>query len=80
MDNNQLMTTRTITVELEFPDTETNLDDRYADAANAIWTILKAIAEPDRFEFQVHHDGSHSTLGDELNARWAEYGRDVRWE
>lgn len=74
------MTKRRIKVEFEFPDSEANADDRYADAANAIWMLLKAMSEPDRFDFRMHHDDAHSALGDELNARWDNYGQDARWE
>ena len=73
------MTTRHITVQIDFPDTESAIDDRYADAANAIWMLLKAMSEPTRFDFSVDHDRTRPNLGDEMNARWDGYGHNAHW-
>ena len=75
------MIRREIKIELEFEDADAHADERYADTANAIWMLMKAIAEPDRFNFFVDHDGSRAgrEVGDDLNARWDEYGKEARW-
>lgn len=73
------MTKRQITVEIDFPTSESNLDDRYADAASAIWMVLKAMSEPGRFVFSVVHDGIRPSLGREMNTHWNSYGKETRW-
>lgn len=73
------MTKRRITVEIDFPNTESNIDDRYSDAASAIWMLLKAMSEPDRFDFSVDHDGVRPSLGRDMNDRWGSYGKATRW-
>ncbi|WP_072803130.1 hypothetical protein [Rhodococcoides yunnanense] len=73
------MTTRRITIDIDFPSTEPNIDDRYSDAASAIWMLLKAMSEPGRFDFSVDHDGVRPNLGKEMNDRWDSYGKKARW-
>lgn len=72
------MQRRKLRIEIDFDDTDSTADDRYADAANAIWMVLKAMSEPDRFDFRIHHDGDHA-VGKKLNARWDDYGKEARW-
>ncbi|MDV7198708.1 hypothetical protein R4172_14220 [Rhodococcus kroppenstedtii] len=75
------MTKRKIEIEIEFPDAATDSDERYADTANAVWMLLKAVSEPSGFDFWIHHDDAlqDSDLSDALNARWRTYGQEARW-
>lgn len=70
---------RVIKVEIDFPDSKSNVDDGYADVASAIGTLLKVVSEPDRFDFSVDHDRIRPGLSKDLNAHWDTYGKQARW-
>lgn len=75
------MAEREIGIRLTIPGDpgDTAHDEMYADAANAVWMNLKAMAEPGRFEYEIDHDNQRSDLGQQMNDRWDVYGKETRW-
>ncbi|WP_213578498.1 hypothetical protein [Rhodococcus sp. USK13] len=43
------------------------------------WMNMKAMAEPDRFDYEIAHDHQRSDLGQQMNDRWDVYGKETRW-